>query len=320
MKRKMLKVVAAGALLALQGAIADVARADYPDRAIRLVVPFAPGGGVDTLARPFAKELGDALKQTVYVENKASATGQTGAIDVARSAPDGYTLLIHSAAFGTTPAFYPNVPYNPIKDFETITILASAPQILVASQGFNGNTIADVVKTGNKLNFALSASTGIQALATHLLASAGHTDFTHVAYKGAGAAFPDLISGQVDVMIDNPGSSLPFVKSGKLRLIATTGKTRMKSLPDTPAIAETYPGFEALNWFILLAPAGTPDAILDKVHAASLKALASPGVKAMLERDGTDAVGSSRDEARKFLRNEVDKWTKVVKDKNLQVQ
>lgn len=312
-----------GLFFVLQLGAAGGAFAQYPERPIMLIVPFAAGGGVDVLARPFAKELGELLKQSVIVENKPSATGQIGAIEVARAAPDGYTLLISSAAFGTTPAFYPKVPYDPIRDFEPVTILASTPQVLVASNNFKGNSVEDVLKiakAGDTLNFALSASTGIQALATHLMGSMANVQFTHVPYKGAGAAFPNLVGGQVDVMFDNPGSSMPLVKGGKLKLLATTGLKRMSVLPNTPAVAETLPGFEALNWFVLAAPAGTPPAVLEKLHAATLVALNRPVVKQMLERDGVDAVGNSRDEAKKFLRSEVEKWTRIVKEKNLQVQ
>lgn len=322
MKSKLVKVLG-GLFCALQLGAASQASAQFPDRPIRLVVPFAAGGGVDALARPFAKELAEVLKQTVIVENRPSATGQIGATEVARSAADGYTLLISSAAFGTTPAFYPKVPYDPFKDFDAITILASAPQVLVASNNFKGSSVGDILKiakAGDSLNFALSASTGIQALATHLMGSMANVQFTHVPYKGAGAAFPDLIGGQVDVMFDNPSSSLPMVKGGKLKLLATTGLKRMSVLPNTPTVAEILPGFEALNWFVLAAPAGTPAAVLDKIHGAALMALNRPSVKQMLERDGTDAVGNSRDDAKKFLRNEVEKWSKVVKEKNLQVQ
>ena len=245
MKPKLAKVLGGVFCALLLGAASHVS-AQFPERPILLVVPFAAGGGVDVLARPFAKELGDALKQTVIVENKPSATGQIGATEVARSAADGYTLLISSAAFGTTPAFYPKVPYDPLKDFELVTILASTPQVLVASNNFRGNSVADILKiakAGDSMNFALSASTGIQALATHLMASMANVQFTHVPYKGAGAAFPNLVGGQVDVMFDNPGSSLPLVKGGKLKLIATTGLKRMSVLPTTPAVAETLPGF-----------------------------------------------------------------------------
>ncbi|MBG9387387.1 tripartite tricarboxylate transporter substrate binding protein [Caenimonas sp. DR4.4] len=313
----------ASAFLALQFGLAGLASAEFPDKTIRIIVPFAPGGGVDALARPFAKELGEILKANVIVDNKASNTGQIGAMEVARAQADGYTLLISSAAFGTTPAFYPKVPYDPVKDFEAVTIIGSTPQVLVANVNFKANNVQDllaVAKAGAPVNFALSASTGIQALATELMSTMANVKFTNVPYKGAGAAFTDLIGGQVDVMVDNPASSMPHVRSGKLKLLATTGAKRMATLPNTPAIAEVLPGFEALNWFVLAAPAGTPPAVLDRLHAATLEAMHRPVMKQFFERDGIDAVGNSRADAKKFVAGEVTKWTKIVKDKGLQVQ
>ncbi len=304
-------------------ALTGAARAEFPERTIRIVVPFAPGGGVDALARPFAKELGEILKASVIVENKASSTGQIGAMDVARAPADGYTLLISSAAFATTPAFYPKVPYDPVKDFDPVTIMASTPQVLVANPRFKGKDVQDVLATarsGAQVNFALSASTGIQALATELMSSMGKVKFTNVPYKGAGAAFADLIGGQVELMFDNPASSMPHVRSGKLKLLATTGLTRMPTLPDVPTVAEVLPGFQALNWFVLAAPAGTPPAVLDRLHAATLEAMHRPALKQFFERDGLDAVGNSRVEAKKFVADEIGKWTAVVKEKGLQMQ
>jgi tripartite-type tricarboxylate transporter receptor subunit TctC len=318
-----LPIRCAALFCALQFGLAGLAAAEYPERTIRLIVPFAPGGGVDAMARPLAKELGEILKQTVIVENKASNTGQIGAIDVAHAAPDGYTLLITSAAFATTPAFYPKVPYDPLKDFDPVTIIASTPQVLVATQAFKANSTQDVLtlaRTGAPINFALSASTGIQALATELMSSMGKVKFTNVPYKGAGAAFTDLIGGQVDVMFDNPSSSMPHVRSGKLKLLATTGLKRMAVLPNVPTVAEVLPGFEALNWFVLAAPIGTPPAVLDRLHAATIEAMNRASMRQSFERDGLDAVGNSRPEARKFIATEVGKWGQVVKEKGLQMQ
>lgn len=321
-RRHCVKKKIIGAMMAalLMG---SAAQAEFPDKAIRIVVPFAAGGGVDTLARPFAKELGEILGQSIVVENKASNTGQIGAIDVARSAADGYTLLLSSAAFGTTPAFYPQVPYDPIKDFSPVMIMAAAPQVLVASNKFKAESLQDVLaqaKQSDKINFALSASTGIQALATAMLAKQGGVDFTKIPYKGAGAAFVDLISGEVDLMIDNPASSLVHVRSGKLRLLATTGAQRMSILPDVPTVAETLPGFEARNWFVLAAPAGTPPAVIDKLNAASRTALNTPAMKELLARDGVDLVANSPTQASEFLQAEAKKWGDLVKESNLQVQ
>ncbi|RXN85362.1 hypothetical protein C7R54_23035 [Achromobacter aloeverae] len=302
---------------------AGMARAEYPDKAIRLVVPFAAGGGVDVLARPFAKELGQILGRGVVVENKASNTGQIGATDVERAAPDGYTLLLTSAAFATTPAFYPDVPYHPVKGFAAVTILAAAPQVLVASNKFNASSLAEVVakaKRSEKMNFALSGSTGIQSLATAMLAQQAGVSFMKIPYKGAGAAFVDLISGEVDLMIDNPASSLVHVRSGKLRVLATTGSKRMAILPDVPTVAELYPGFEAKNWFVLAAPAGTPATVIEKLNAAARTAMNSPALQEMLARDGMDLVSNSPAEASSLVASEVQKWATLVKQLDLRAE
>lgn len=295
--------------------------AAYPERMIRVVVPFAAGGGVDALARPFAKELGDILGQSVVVENKASNTGQIGATDVARSKPDGYTLLLSSAAFATTPAFYPSVPYDPVKDFSPVMIMAAAPQVVVASSNFKANTLTEaleMVKRKERVNVALSGSTGMQALATEKLAAQAGVSFMKIPYKGAGAAFVDLISGEVDMMVDNPASSLVHVRSGKLKVLATTGSKRMAILPDVPTVAETMPGFEARNWFVLAAPAGTPPEAIQVLNKAAREALSRPALQEMLARDGTDVMAGSPQQAADFLKSEIATWRKVVKDGNLQ--
>lgn len=293
---------------------------ELPDRNIRLIVPFAAGGGVDALARPFAIELGKVLNRSVSVDNRPSATGQIGAAEVAKAAPDGTTILISSAAFGTTPSFVPKLPYDIFKSFEPVTILASTPQVLVAPVGFKANSFAEVLqlaRSGAPINFALPGSSGIQRLATELLTSTAHINVTKVPYKGAGAAFTDLIAGRVDLMFDNPGSSMVHVKSGRLKVLASTGARRLPTLPDTPAIAESVPGFEALNWFILAVPAGTPAALVERLNEASAQALRSDAMRQVLERDGLFAVANSRAQARQFLRDEFTKWDRVVRDKNL---
>ncbi|MFO1327974.1 MAG: tripartite tricarboxylate transporter substrate binding protein [Rubrivivax sp.] len=311
-----LVALALGALLGMPWA----ARADYPERPIKLIVPFAAGGGVDVLARPLAQELGTLLKQPVVVENRASATGQLGAAEVAKAAPDGYTLLISSAAFATTPSFVPRLPYDIFKDFEPVTIVAQTPQLLVVPTALKATSFADVLRlarSGQPLNFALPGSSGIQRLATELLISSAQLGVTQVPYKGAGAAFTDLIAGRVDLMFDNPGSSMVHVKSGRLRVLASTGLTRMATLPDVPAVAETVPGFEALNWFVLAAPAGTPPAVLDRLQQATAEVLRGATMRQMLERDGLQGMGNGREQARQFLRAEFGKWNQVIREKNL---
>ena len=293
---------------------------ELPDRNVRLIVPFAAGGGVDALARPFAIELGKVLQRTVVVENKASTTGQIGTAEVAKSSADGTTLLISSAAFGTTPSFVPKLPYDIFKDFEPVTILAATPQVLVAPVGFKANSFAEVLamaRSNGQVNVALPGSSGIQRLATELLISTAQLQVTKVPYKGAGAAFTDLIAGRVDVMFDNPGSSMVHVNSGRLKVLASTGAKRLPNLPQVPSVAETFPGFEALNWFIVAAPAGTLPAILDRLNEASAQALRSDAMRQVLERDGLQPMANSRAQAQQFLRNEFNKWDRIVREKQL---
>lgn len=299
------------------------ARAQYPDRPVRIIVPFAAGGGVDAFSRPFAKELSAELGQAVVVENKPSSTGSVGTAEVAKAAPDGYTLLISSAAFGTTPSFVPRLPYDIFKDFEPVTILLAQPQVLVAPVSFEARSLADVLamaRAGKSINFALPGSTGIQRLATELLSAQAGLTFNNVAYKGAGNAFTDLIGGQVDLMFDNPGSSMVHVNAGRLKVLASTGAQRLRSLPQTQAVAELLPGFEALNWFILAAPAGTPAPVLDRLNAASVKVLKLDAIRQLLERDSILAVGNDRQQAAAFLRNEVDKWDRIIRQRNLKAE
>lgn len=299
------------------------ASAAFPERAIRLVVPFAAGGGVDALARPLAKEMSDVIGQSVVVENRPSANGQIGMTEIARAKPDGYTIVINSAAYALTPAFYSNLPYDVDKDFAPITILASNPLVLVASKQFAADSVADMIRMGKEnkpVNFAAPGNSGIHFLASELMAATAGVKWTSVPYKGAGQAFPDLISGQVDVMFDSPSSSLPFVQSDKLKLLATTGLKRSPVTPDTPTVAETLPGFDAANWFILAAPAGTPQDVIDKLNQAAAQAMKGESVVRLLQANGMDAIVNSPAEAARFAKDEAAKWGKVVKDNNLAVQ
>ena len=317
------KAVSTILLAMVAGLATTAASANYPEKKIRMVVPFAAGGGVDALARPLAKEMTETLGQSVYVENKASATGQVGAIEVAKSDPDGYTVLISSAAFGTTPIFYPSVPYDPIKDFKIVSVLAASPQILVTRKNFPAKTVKELIemgKRGEKINFALTGVSGMQALAAALLQAQAGIEFLKVPYKGAGAALPDLIGGTVDIMFDNPGSSLPQVTSGRLDLLATTSLERMPALAKTETVAETLPGFEALNWFVLAVPKNTPDAVVQKINESATKAIKSPGLKNFIDTNGIIIIANSPGEAQDFISKDVAKWRDLVKKQGLQME
>ena len=312
------------ALVALACAsAASSALAAFPEKPIRIVVPYAAGGGVDALTRPLAKELGALLGQSVVVENKPSANGQVGMSDVARSAADGYTLVINSAAYAIGPAFYPNLPYDTVNDFAPVTIVAANPLMLVASTKFKAESISDMIQMGKEndlVNFAAPGISGVHYLAAELMASVAGVKWTSIPYKGAGGAFPDLISGEVDVMFDNPGSSLPLVQSGRLKLIATTGLKRTAVTPDTPTVSETLPGFDASNWFVLSAPANTPKDVIEKLNEAVRTAMKSDLMKEILDRNGIETIVNSPEEASAFVQAEIDKWGKVVSDNKLSVE
>ncbi len=296
------------------------AKADFPDRAIRIVLPFAVGGGVDALVRPLAKEMSDILGQSVIIDARPSANGQVGMNDVARATPDGYTIVVSSAAYAITPAFYPGLPYNTVADFKPITIVASNPLMLVASKSFPANNLEEMIalaKGSRGVNFAGPGVSGVHYLAAQLLAGSAGVKWHNIPYKGAGAAFPDLIGGQVDVMFDNPGSSLPQVQSDRLKLIATTGLSRSPVTPDTPTISETVKGFDAANWFILSAPAKTPDPVVQTLQTAVAKAIQAPAMRQVMERNGIAPIANSPQEAARFVKDEVQKWQTVVTENGL---
>lgn len=303
---------------------ATPASAGYPERPLRMVVPFGAGGGVDALARPLARELSQILGQSVIVENKPSTNGQIGMAEVARAEPDGYTVVMSSAAYAITPAFYHDLPYDIRKDFAPVTILASNPLVLVASTHFKASTVQEMIAMARAkagaVNFAAPGNSGIHFLAGELMGSVAGVKWTSVPYKGAGPAFPDLISGQVDVMFDNPASSLPFVQSGRLKLIATTGQQRLAAAGNAPTVAEVLPGFDAANWFVLAAPAGTPPDRIRTLYEASQRAMRQPALVEFMDRNGIAAILSPPAEAARYIEAEAGKWGGVVRDNRLAVQ
>jgi tripartite-type tricarboxylate transporter receptor subunit TctC len=317
---KALKLSTLGLMMALStSAYAE----KFPDRSIRIVLPFAVGGGVDALVRPLAKEMSEILGQSVFIDAKPSANGQLGMREVARAEPDGYTIVVSAATYAITPAFFPDLPYDTLADFAPITIVASNPLALVASKDFPANSIQemiDLAKTSRGVNFAAPGVSGVHYLAAQLLATEAGVKWQNVPYKGAGNAFPDLIGGQVDVMFDNPGSSLPHVDTGRLKLIATTGMSRSPVTPHAPTVSETIKGFDASNWFILSAPSNTPPDRLATLNSAVAKAIQTPAMQQVMQRNGIAPIVNSPSEANKFVHDEVKKWRKVVDDNGLKAE
>ena len=291
----------------------------YPARAVRLVVPSAPGGGADITARIISPRLSELLGQQVVVENRAGAGTMIGSETVARAAPDGYTLLLGISTLAINPAMVRKVPYDALKDFATISQLVSLPNILVTHPSLPAKTVKELVAFAKarpgQLNFA-SAGVGTNPhLSMELFLSMTGLRMIHIPYKGAGPGVVDLVAGHVPVMTPSILSGLPHVKSGRLRALGVTGAKRAGGAQQVPTIAEAgVPGYEAVQWFGVLAPAGTPREIVARLHGDSVRALQAAEVRDRLASDGADPVGSTPEAFAAFLRAETVKWAKVVKD------
>ena len=296
----------------------------WPNKPVRIVVPFAPGGTTDILARALAPDRGKAFGQQFIVDNKPGAGGNLGAGEVARSAADGYTLLMGTVGtHGINQSLYPKLPYDPIKDFAPVTLVAGVPNVLVinpakaASAGIH--SVPDLIRYAKanpgKLNMASSGNGTSIHLAGELFKSMTGTYMVHFPYRGSGPALLDLVGGTMDVMFDNLPSAMPQIKGGKLKALAVTSATRSAALPDVPTVAEAGPvkGYEASSWFGLLAPAGTPPEIVNRLQQETAKALASPELKARLEAQGAIPGGNTPAEFAKMIDAETKKWAAVVK-------
>jgi tripartite-type tricarboxylate transporter receptor subunit TctC len=314
MKRFIIRAVALAA-----ASVAAIAQAQYPNKPIRMVVPFPAGGTTDIMARAVAADLQKAFGQPVVVENKAGAGGNIGSDFVAKSAPDGYTLLMGTVGtHAINVTLYPKMPYDAVKDFVPVSLVAGVPNVLVSAPTFPVNSVKELIdsakKDPDKVTFASSGSGTSIHLSGELFKMLTGTQMTHVPYKGSSAAIPDVMSGQVNVMFDNAPSVMPHIKGGKLKAIAVTSGKRSPALPNVPTIAESgVAGFEASSWFGVLAPAGTPKDIIDKLSQAIAKALQTPEMKERMAAQGADAVGNTSEQFAAHIKTEIDKWAKVVK-------
>ena len=308
--------------LALAAAAAQ-AQPSWPARPIRIVVPSAPGGGADITARIIAPKLSEQLGQQVVVENRAGAGTMIGGEVVARAAPDGYTLLMGISTLAINPAMYRKVPYDALKDFAPISQVVSLPNLLVTHPSLPVKTVKELIAFAGtrpgQINFA-SAGVGTNPhLSMELFLSQTGLKMVHVPYKGAGPGIVDTVAGHVSVMTPSIISGLPHVKGGRLRALGVTSAKRAGGAPDIPTIAEAgVPGYEAVQWFGALAPAGTPREIVGRLHGEIVRVLQAAEVRGRLSGDGADPVGSSPEEFAAFLRAETAKWAKVVKDAGIQ--
>ena len=314
----------ASTLLVCLPLVAAAQATDFPNRAIRIVVPFPPGGATDAAARLVAQKMGEHWGQPVVVDNRPGAGGNVGSDIVAKSPADGYTLVMGvTGSHAINTSLYSKMPYDPVTDFVAISQVAVVPNVLVVHPSVPASNLAELValakKEPGKLDYASLGNGTAAHLGMEMLKSAAGIDITHVPYKGSAPAVSDLIAGQVQMMVDGLPSSLPHVKAGKLRAIALTSLHRAPALPDLPTIAETYPGFYADAWSGLFAPKGTPQPVVDKLSAEVQRILKLPDVREKLAALGAEPVGSTQAEFTAHVRREIDKWAKVVKTSGAKV-
>jgi tripartite-type tricarboxylate transporter receptor subunit TctC len=303
------------------------AQGAYPSaKPIRIIVPFAPGGNVDITARTIAPGLGEALGQSVVVENKAGAGGVIGADFVAKSPPDGYTLLMGSnSTVSVAPALNARNPYHPVRDFAPIALVAATPFVLVAHPSVPARTLPELIALAKAQPGTLTMASGGNGSSNHLVGelfqSVTGTKLLHVPYKGAGAVAGDLMGGQVQLLFDQLAASTANIKSGRIKAIAVTSTTRAAVLPDVPTMVEAgIKEMDVINITGVLAPAGTPPDIVARVNAALLKVLQRPEVRERFSTLGVSPLGGTPEEFGAFIREDFAKWTKVIKDANIKVE
>lgn len=310
--------VAAAALLALLPAAAAWAQDAFPSRPIKIVVPFPPGGSSDSVARVLANGLKDKLGQPVIVDNKPGAGTMIGTELVAKSPPDGYTLLWMTTPFAINESLYKTRPYNTFNDITPVIDVVSNPLVMIVNPASPAKTVADLIamakKSPGKLSYGSSGNGGSPHLAMEMFKAAAGVSITHIPYKGSAPAVTDLIAGQTDVVIDTLFLTTPQVKGGKARALAQTGPTRSRLLPDVPTMREAgLAGYEATSWLSLAAPGGTPAAIVNRINAAANEVLQTPAVREQLVSQGLEVHGGTPEDAAKHLRSEVERWGKAIK-------
>ena len=315
-RRRLLQASAASTLVTVSSM--PFAQTAFPTKPIRLIVPFAAGGTTDILGRVAAAELSKAFGSQAIVENRSGAGGNIGAEVVAKAAPDGYTLLVCTVGtHGINQALYNKLPFDPIKDFEPVTLLATVPNVLVVHPAVKANNVSELIALARekpgKLNYASSGNGTSIHLSAELFKSMTRTFMTHIPYRGSAPAITDLMGGQADLMFDNLPTALPFIKSGKLRALGVTTTKSSVALPGVPPIADTLPGYEASSWFGIVAPAGTPKDIVQKINQALVRALQSPEVRERLINQGAEPVGNTPEQFGDYIKAELLKWSKVVK-------
>ncbi len=308
------------AVLVVGAALCSAAAAqDYPNRPIKIIVPFSPGGAVDGPARVVAQELGKRLKQQVIIDNRPGAGATIGSGEVAKSPPDGYTLLLASQTNAISATLYPRLPFAPIDDFVGISLLGREPGVLVAHPGLPVKNLAELIayakQRSGQLNYASSGNGSGQHLFMAMFASMADLQMTHIPYRGSGQATTDLLAGTVPLAFPGTAGMIGHIKAGKLKPLAVSGVTRSPQLPDVPTLAESgIAGYSAYVWMGLLAPKGTPAAVIERLHRELKVLMASPEVKSHFAEAGIEIMSSTPAEMDGYFREERDRWARVIKD------
>ena len=310
--------------IGLFGAAGPALAQTYPDRPIRWIIPWPPGGGADVVARLMGNQVAEALGKPVIIENRAGAAGNIGAQQAARSAPDGYTIVFaYSGTHSINRHLYKEMTFEE-NDFTPVVFLSDVPQMLVVNANLPVKSVGDLIALARanpgKLTFGSSGNGAINHLAGQLFASMADVKLTHIPYKGGAPAASAVMSGEIDMIFGEPATLLPFVESGRLRAIATTGAKRSVGMPDLPTIAESgVPGYDVTSWNGVLAPAGTPPDVIARLNAAFNKVLAEPEMRARLVKIGYEPVGGAPDRFSQKIERETRKWGPVIKDAGLQM-
>ena len=321
-QRQALGMVAMAAITTAVGSPFAMAQGAYPSKPITLVVTYPPGGGADAMARLIGPKMGEALGQSVVIENKPGAGGQIGAAAVAKAAPDGYTLMLDASSFSVNPSLYSKLPYDSAKAFQPVGVIALFPNVVLVNANFPVKNIAELIgaagKSKNAVSFASSGNGSAQHLAGALFESAAKVDMVHVPYKGGGPALNDVIGGQVPLFFGNLASTLQHVQSGKLRALAVTSGSRSSILPDVPTLSESgLKGTEIYEWNAVFAPANTPEFVMKKLATAFQQAIDSPEVRARIAQLGGEIQKGSPEQAKKFIEQQTNLWQRVIKERNI---
>jgi len=321
---EIMRVLQLLALCAASLTAASAAAQSYPGKSVRVIVPFAAGGATDIVARVVAQKLGETWGQQVVVDNRAGAGGNIGGELAAKSTPDGYTLFMTSGSIITANQhIYKKMSFDPAKDLVPVINVANGPQVLIVTPTFPPKTVKELIALAKAHPREISYGSAGFGSQTHLAAEnflyAAKIEIVHIPYKGEAPAIVDTMAGQVPFSTPNLAAAINYVQQKKLRALGVTSKQRSPQLPDVPAVAETVPGFENLGWFGFVVPTGTPKDVIDKIYRDTAKALEAPDIKSRFEGLGMAPVGSNPAEFGKYIREETERWAKIVRERKLQV-